>query len=160
MLEHTVKERLSHGLRQLPEPVDETVERPLSAYLALLAKWNRAFNLSAVREPAEMVTRHLLDSLSVLPYLEGRRLLDVGTGPGLPGIPLALARPDMSVVLLDSNGKKTRFLRQVVLELSLSNVDVVDSRVEAYSPAGASIRSYRAPSPTPGFFPLNAAVAE
>ena len=104
----------------------------LVRYLALLDKWNRTFNLTAVRDPREMVGRHLVDSLSVLPCLAGRRLLDVGSGAGLPGIPIAIARPDLEVTLLDSNSKKTRFLAQVSLELNLANVSVVHSRVERY----------------------------
>ena len=110
-------------------PVDALVD-----YLALLHRWNRAFNLSAVREPREMVTRHLLDSLTPLPYLEGEQLLDVGTGAGLPGIPLALCRPELRVTLLDTNGKKVRFLRQAVAELPLPNVSVVGTRVEQWHP--------------------------
>ena len=112
-------------------------EPPIEAlvdYLALLHRWNRAFNLSAVRDPREMVTRHLLDSLTPLPYLEGEQLLDVGTGAGLPGIPLALCRPDLRVMLLDTNGKKVRFLRQAVAELPLGNVSVVGTRVEQWHP--------------------------
>ena len=107
----------------------------LDAYLALLAKWNRTYNLTAVREEERMVSYHLLDSLSLVPQLAGgTRLLDVGSGGGMPGIPAAIARPDLSVVLLDSNHKKTTFLRQVVIELGLPNVEVVTSRVEAYQP--------------------------
>lgn len=103
----------------------------LMAYLALLVKWNRAYNLTAVRDPVEMIDRHLVDSLSVLPYIEGPRLLDVGSGPGLPGIPLAICRPDIAVTTLDSNGKKTRFQLQVKLELGLDNLSVVNARAES-----------------------------
>ena len=99
-------------------------------YLALLVKWNAHFNLTAVRNPQEMVIRHLLDSLAVLPHLHGTTLADLGTGAGLPGIPLALARPDLQVTLVDSNGKKVRFLRAVVRELGLERVEPVQARVE------------------------------
>ncbi|NVK40821.1 MAG: 16S rRNA (guanine(527)-N(7))-methyltransferase RsmG [Oceanospirillaceae bacterium] len=102
----------------------------LMAYLGLLVKWNRAYNLTAVRDPAEMIDRHLVDSLSVLPFIEGPRLLDVGSGPGLPGIPLAICRPDIAVTTLDSNGKKTRFQLQVKAELGLDNLSVVNARAE------------------------------
>jgi 16S rRNA (guanine527-N7)-methyltransferase len=128
------RERLRQGVRQLGLSLDETQERLLLQFLALLVKWNRAYNLTAVREPLQMVGRHLLDSLAVLPHLEGGRCLDMGTGPGLPGIPLAIMRPDMRFVLLDSNGKKIRFVRQAVLELELGNVSVEQQRLEAYRP--------------------------
>lgn len=103
-------------------------------YIGLLDKWNAAFNLTAVRDPAQMVSRHVLDSLSIAPRLHGARLLDVGTGAGLPGIPLAIEQPERTFVLLDTNGKKTRFVTQAVLELGLGNVTVVKSRVEDYRP--------------------------
>ena len=106
----------------------------LAAYLALLERWNRAFNLTAVRDPESMVVRHVLDSLSILPWVEGPRVLDVGSGAGLPGIPLAIVRPEFKFCLLDSNGKRTRFLTQVVVELRLNNVSVVRGRVEDYRP--------------------------
>jgi 16S rRNA (guanine527-N7)-methyltransferase len=102
----------------------------LLAYLGELLAWNRAYNLTAVRSADDAVTRHLLDSLAILPWVQGERLLDVGTGPGLPGIPLALARPDRQHVLLDSNGKKVRFLRHVIRTLGLNNVEAVQARVE------------------------------
>ncbi len=125
---------LGRGLDALSIPLDEFSQRLLLDYLELLTKWNRSFNLTAVREPAEMVTRHLLDSLSILEFVPAGRVIDVGTGPGLPGIPLAIARPEQAFVLLDSNGKKTRFLDHVKLTLGLPNVTVVHSRVEDWQP--------------------------
>jgi 16S rRNA (guanine527-N7)-methyltransferase len=106
----------------------------LLAFIDLLEKWNRSFNLTAVEGPAAMVSHHLLDSLSILPFLAGDYLLDVGSGAGLPGLPLAIALPRSHFVLLDSNGKKTRFMQQALLELKLPNVSVVKSRIEEYRP--------------------------
>jgi 16S rRNA (guanine527-N7)-methyltransferase len=106
----------------------------LIAFLALMHKWNRVYNLTAVRDPQQMIGRHLLDSLSVAPFIAGQRVLDVGTGPGLPGIPLAVAQADKSFVLLDSRQKKTRFVAQAIIELGLPNVEVVTSRIEDYEP--------------------------
>ena len=103
-------------------------------FLALLSKWNKVYNLTAICDPKTMLSYHLLDSLSVLPYVQGQTVLDVGTGPGLPGIPLALQCPDKTFVLIDRNGKKTRFARQAVIELGLANVEVVQERVETYRP--------------------------
>ena len=100
----------------------------------MLQRWNRSYNLTAVRDPAGMITRHLLDSLSILPWVPGRRLLDAGTGAGLPGIPLAIARPDLDVTLLDSSGKKVRFLNNLRRELGLQNVHPVQARLEEYDP--------------------------
>jgi len=130
-------EELKQGALQLGIDVSETQQDQLLAYLALLNKWNKAYNLTAVRDPAEMVSRHLLDSLSVVPQAEqgGARWLDVGSGGGMPGIPLAILFPRRNFTLLDSNGKKTRFLTQVKLELKLANVEVVHSRVEEFTPA-------------------------
>lgn len=107
---------------------------PFSHYLSLLCKWNQAYNLTAVRDQQAMITRHILDSLAILPWLKGSRMIDVGSGPGLPGIPLAIARSDMHVVLLDSNGKKTRFLSEVKRRLDLNHIEIVQSRVESYHP--------------------------
>jgi len=129
---HDLAATLRRGLTELGLSTDPVPS--LLAYLDLLVKWNRAYNLSAVRDPADMVIRHLLDSLAILPWIDRGTLLDVGSGAGLPGIPLALARPDLQVVSLDSNGKKTRFQRQVKLELKLHNLSVIEDRVEAYRP--------------------------
>ena len=111
---------------------------PLLAYLALLQRWNQAYNLTAIREPREMLVKHLLDSLSLVPHVPATgSLADIGTGPGLPGIPLAMALPGLRVALVESNGKKTRFLRQAVRELGLGNVRVIESRAEAVAETGA-----------------------
>lgn len=125
---------ISDGCAELGVPLPPDAVTRLGAYLALLERWNRAYNLTAVRDPEAMVIRHILDSLSILPWVEGPRVLDVGSGAGLPGIPLALARPDFTFCLLDSNGKRTRFMTQAINELSLANVQVVRSRVEDYRP--------------------------
>ncbi|WP_282365507.1 16S rRNA (guanine(527)-N(7))-methyltransferase RsmG [Pseudomonas sp. PS02290] len=128
-------EELTLGARELGVELSESQHRQLLAYLALLIKWNKAYNLTAVRDPDEMVSRHLLDSLSVVRFIEGERQLDVGSGGGMPGIPLAILFPEMKVTVLDSNGKKTRFLTQVKLELALTNLQVIHSRAEAFQPA-------------------------
>lgn len=127
-------EELTVGARELGVDLSESQHSQLLAYLALLIKWNKAYNLTAVRNPDEMVSRHLLDSLSVVRFVEGERQLDVGSGGGMPGIPLAILFPDMKITVLDSNGKKTRFLTQVKLELALSNLEVIHSRAEAFQP--------------------------
>ncbi|MBK4714304.1 MULTISPECIES: 16S rRNA (guanine(527)-N(7))-methyltransferase RsmG [Tenebrionibacter/Tenebrionicola group] len=107
-------------------------KQQLVDYVGLLNKWNKAYNLTSVRNPQEMLVRHILDSIVVEPYLKGTRFIDVGTGPGLPGIPLAIVRPDAHFTLLDSLGKRVRFLRQVQHELKLDNVTPVQSRVEDF----------------------------
>ncbi|MEG0862811.1 MAG: 16S rRNA (guanine(527)-N(7))-methyltransferase RsmG [Pseudomonas sp.] len=127
-------EELSTGARQLGVELSEAQHAQLLAYLALLIKWNKAYNLTAVRNPDEMVSRHLLDSLSVMPFIHSERWLDVGSGGGMPGIPLAILHPDKKVTVLDSNGKKTRFLTQVKLELKLDNLTVIHKRVEEFQP--------------------------
>lgn len=127
-----VRARLESGLSALDLELPQAACDRLLAYLALLHKWNRAYNLTAVRDPLHMVAVHLLDSLAVLPHVRGPRVLDVGTGAGLPGIPLAVVRPDWALTLLDSNGKKTRFVTQAAIELGLNNLTVVHSRVEEY----------------------------
>ena len=128
-------EQLSAGLQQMDLVLDPQQQHKLLEYLSLLDKWNKTYNLTAVRNPAEMVPRQLLDSLSILPLLRGREILDVGTGPGLPGIPLAVARPDLHFTLLDSNGKKSRFVAQAKIELRLLNLTVIRCRVEQFAPA-------------------------
>jgi 16S rRNA (guanine527-N7)-methyltransferase len=122
---------LSQGLQtlQLDLPLDGFVH-----YLQLLHKWNHAYNLTAIRDQKTMVSRHLLDSLAIIPWIKGARVIDVGSGAGLPGIPLALAMPEAHIVLVDSNGKKIRFLQEVCRALSLTNVEVHQTRVENYHP--------------------------
>lgn len=129
-------EELCEGARELGVELSAEQHEQLLAYLALLIKWNKAYNLTAVRDPDEMVSRHLLDSLSVVPYVveAGDNWLDVGSGGGMPGIPLAILFPERQFTLLDSNGKKTRFLTQVKLELKLANLQVIHSRVEEFQP--------------------------
>jgi len=135
MPERDLAEILRAGLDQLGAPrLDAGQVGSLLSYLELLGRWNRAYNLTAVRDPGEMVTRHLLDSLAVLPWVPAGRLLDAGTGAGLPGVPLAVARPDLHVTLLDSAGKKIRFLNQVRRELDLRNIEPVQARLEDYAP--------------------------
>lgn len=128
---------LVRGAQELGIELSDVQQQQLLAYLALLIKWNKAYNLTAVRDPDEMVSRHLLDSLSVLPFVAegGRTWLDVGSGGGMPGVPLAIMFPERAFTVLDSNGKKTRFLTQVKLELKLANLEVVHSRVELFRPA-------------------------
>jgi len=126
--------QLRDGLVAMDVSLNEAQQQQLLAFLALLNKWNRAYNLTAVRDEREMVSRQLLDSLSILPRIATDHLLDVGAGGGLPGIPLAIALPQRRFTLLDSNGKKTRFLNQCVLELGLTNVEVIHGRAEACQP--------------------------
>ncbi len=126
-----LRARLESGLAALHLSLPADAVTKLLDYVALLARWNSAYNLTAVRDPAEMVTRHLLDSLAVAPYVTGTTLADLGTGPGLPGIPLAIVAPQREVTLVDSNGKKVRFLREAVRALKLANAHAREARVEA-----------------------------
>lgn len=124
--------KLSRLLDKAGISLSDHQKNQLVAYVDMLHKWNKAYNLTSVRDPNEMLVRHILDSVVVAPYLEGTRFIDVGTGPGLPGIPLSIVRPEAQFTLLDSLGKRVRFLRQVQHELKLDNVQPVQSRVENF----------------------------
>ena len=126
---------LAAGTRALTLPLENDVHEKLLRFLELVHKWNRVYNLTAVREPEKMVTQHVLDSLAVVPHLDGDTILDVGSGAGLPGIPIALARRDASVTLVEANHKKAAFLTQAAIELELENVEVINGRVESISSA-------------------------
>ena len=129
----TLRPELAAGLEALGLPA--ALATPLLAYLALLARWNATYHLTAIRDPRDMVAKHLLDSLAMQPFVRGlRTLADLGTGPGLPGIPLAIATPALQVTLVESNGKKARFLREAARQLGLGNVQVAESRIEAFRP--------------------------
>ncbi|AAV83461.1 16S rRNA (guanine(527)-N(7))-methyltransferase RsmG [Idiomarina loihiensis] len=127
-----MKEQLKGLLDQAQINLSEAQIEQQLALVGLLDKWNKAYNLTSVRNPKDMLTRHIMDSLAVRQYLHGQRFIDVGTGPGLPGLPLAIAEPDNEFVLLDSLGKRIRFIRQVCHELKLTNVTAVQARVEDY----------------------------
>jgi 16S rRNA (guanine527-N7)-methyltransferase len=136
----TLRPTLEAGLRELG--LAPTLAEPLLAYLALLARWNQTYNLTAVRDPQEMVGKHLLDSLAMHRFVDdlarrGGHLADLGTGPGLPGIPLAIVKPGLHVTLVESNGKKARFLREAVRQLGLKDVRVAEARIEAVDEPGA-----------------------
>ena len=126
---------LEQGLAAMSLPAE--LAGPLLQYLALLDRWNKTYNLTAIRDPHEMVTRHLLDSLAMAPFFSTGTLADLGTGPGLPGIPLAITHPGLQVTLVESNGKKCRFMREAVRKLGLSNARVAESRAEALDEPGA-----------------------
>lgn len=129
-----MKQRLAQLIAQTDLVVSEQQIDQLIGYVALLHKWNKAYNLTSVRDPHEMIVKHIMDSIVVSEHLEGDRFIDVGTGPGLPGIPLAIMNPDKSFTLLDSLGKRIRFIRQVIFELKITNVTPVQSRVEEFQP--------------------------
>jgi 16S rRNA (guanine527-N7)-methyltransferase len=139
MNDHTlpasVAAELTRGLQAMG--LDAALADPLLAYLTLLVRWNKTYNLTAIRDPNEMVTRHLLDSLAMAPVVSSGSLADLGTGPGLPGIPLAITHPQLQVTLVESNGKKCRFMREAVRKLGLTNARVAESRAEALDEAGA-----------------------
>ena len=128
----SLTEQLKTGLSSLDLDLDNEKVEQLVQYLQLLDKWNKAYNLSGIKEVQRMVAYHLLDSLAIVPHIDGNIILDVGTGAGLPGIPLAICFPEKMFLLLDSNGKKTRFLFQVKMELGLDNVEVFHNRLETF----------------------------
>lgn len=130
-----LKNLLKQALAENQYELSDHMQQQLVHYLEMMQSWNRIINLTSITEPREMVYLHIIDSLSVMPYLHGNRLLDIGTGAGLPGIPLAITHPDQHWVLLDKNSKKTRFLTQVIAELKLAHVSAVHSRGEDFQPA-------------------------
>jgi len=125
---------LVSGLQSLNLSQAEDKIEQLLGFIKLIEKWNKAYNLTAIRNREDMVRLHVLDSLAIVPFIEGKRVIDIGTGAGLPGIPLAICLPEIEFVLLDSNAKKTRFVQQAILELKLKNVSVCHNRVEQYHP--------------------------
>lgn len=131
---HQLLNELNAGIKAMDLVVPEDVPQQLIEYIGLLNHWNKAFNLTAIRQVEDMIHKHLLDSLSVMPFIGEGTVLDVGSGAGLPGIPLALAKPDLSFVLVDCNGKKTRFMTQVKMVLKLDNIQIIHSRIEDYRP--------------------------
>jgi len=131
------REILVSGIASLNLNVTDYQVEQLLSFIKLIEKWNKAYNLTAIRNREEMARLHILDSLAIVPHIEGKRIIDIGTGAGLPGIPLAICLPEIDFTLLDSNAKKTRFVQQVVLELKLKNVEVSHSRVENYHPEQA-----------------------
>ena len=126
---------LQNGIQQLQLSLTAPMQQKLIDYVLLLHKWNKTYNLTAIQAPEEMIIRHILDSLAIVPYIHGQRILDVGSGAGLPGIPLALALPHLLVVLLDSNSKKIRFLTHARAMLQIDNIEIVAERAEKYQPA-------------------------
>ncbi len=132
MMLESIREELTRGIQELGLKDNEPAIAKLLAYLILLQKWNSSFNLSGITDIESMVSRHILDSLSLNPYLQGETFVDIGSGAGLPGIPLAIFNPDKQFILIDSNGKKTRFLTQAKIELGLENISVENCRVEHY----------------------------
>ncbi|MGF1763331.1 16S rRNA (guanine(527)-N(7))-methyltransferase RsmG [Aliivibrio kagoshimensis] len=129
-----LKKRLNQLIAQSTLTVTEQQKDQLIGYVELLNKWNKAYNLTSVRMPSDMLVKHIMDSIVVSPHLEGNSMIDVGTGPGLPGIPLAIMNPEKTFTLLDSLGKRIRFIKQVIHELHISNVTAVQSRVEDFQP--------------------------
>jgi 16S rRNA (guanine527-N7)-methyltransferase len=134
-LDNALRHKLESGIQRFDFDLSPQTVDQLMAYLQLLVKWNKAYNLTAIRNPVEMIDKHLLDSLSMVPHIHAQHFLDVGTGAGLPGMILAIVYPEKCFTLLDTNGKKTRFLVQAKAELKLDNVTVENRRVESWQPA-------------------------
>jgi 16S rRNA (guanine527-N7)-methyltransferase len=128
---------LAAGIASLNLAVTDAQLEQLLSFIKLIEKWNKAYNLTAIRDQEEMARLHILDSLAIIPHIKGKRIIDIGTGAGLPGIPLAICLPEIDFTLLDSNAKKTRFVQQAILELKLKNAAVLHSRVEDYHPEHA-----------------------
>ena len=128
----TLRSCLAEYLPQAPVTLPENALDDFVTYLSLMSRWQQVFNLTAIKTPEAQVTHHIMDALSIIPYLEGQRFIDVGTGAGVPGIVLAIAKPEYQMTLLDSVGKKIQFLQQVKMSLKLNHVELVNNRVEAY----------------------------
>jgi 16S rRNA (guanine527-N7)-methyltransferase len=141
-MKEPLRQQLEYGLQQMGLFYPVEMQQKLVHYIQLIARWNKTFNLTAIRDVEQMVSKHLLDSLAVQPYVEGSLILDVGSGAGLPGIPLAITSPDKHFVLLDTNGKKTRFLTQAKIDLKLDNVEVIHQRVQDFQPMTDGHRIY------------------
>ncbi|HDR1625779.1 TPA: 16S rRNA (guanine(527)-N(7))-methyltransferase RsmG, partial [Pasteurella multocida] len=133
-LEQQLSQKLEILLKQTALSITDQQKEQLIKLVLLLNKWNKAYNLTSVRDPMEMLVKHILDSVVVSPHLQGKHFIDVGTGPGLPGLPLAIVNPNKHFVLLDSLGKRISFIRNAIRELGLDNVEAVLSRVEEYHP--------------------------
>jgi 16S rRNA (guanine527-N7)-methyltransferase len=141
-MKEPLRQQLAFGLKQMGLHFPVETQQKLVHYIQLIARWNKAFNLTAIRDVEDMVSKHLLDSLAVQPFVEGKNVLDVGSGAGLPGIPFAITSPEKHFTLIDTNGKKTRFLTQAKIDLKLENIDVVHQRVEDYQPTENGHRIY------------------
>jgi len=129
-----LRTKLDLLVEQTELTVSDVQRTQLVEYIMMMNKWNKAYNLTSVRDPIDMIVRHIMDSIVIHPHLSGQRFIDVGTGPGLPGIPLAIMNPNKEFHLLDSLGKRIRFIKQVVYELNIKNVTTIQSRVEEYQP--------------------------
>lgn len=132
--EHDLAQQLDSLIQQTDLQMSKKQREQLLAFVALMHKWNKAYNLSSVRNPSEMLIKHIMDSIMVMPHVDGHHIADVGTGPGLPGIPLAIMLPDKKFTLIDSLGKRVRFIKQVLHELKIENVVALQTRVETFQP--------------------------